>query len=365
MGRNRRFQAILPLRGKILNIERASFDKIIASAEIGTIIKALGVGIGEERFDADKLRYHRVIIMTDADVDGSHIRCLLLTFFFRQMRALVERGHICIAQAPLYRLAKGSSQIYLADDAELEEQLLSTGMKNAVLTGPTGILAAGAVLENIVQRSRDLVPSFRELGRLCNNQKLPQALAAAGALTRELLMQPGNVEREVGVAMALLDGIETIGQLWRPAQIDGQWLFSRKVDGVEDEHALDSGAMVSPSFERAAAMDSDLQALFAAGVWLSVGSETRRVLGPVDLIEGILALGRKGSTIQRYKGLGEMNSEQLWTTTLDPDQRTLKRVTLQDEAKTEEEFEIFMSSNVDARRELLESMSADGVNLDV
>ena len=365
--RNRLNQAVLPLRGKILNVERARFDKVLSSTELGTLITALGAGIGAEDFNIEKVRYHRIIIMTDADVDGSHIRTLLLTFFFRQMSALIERGYLYIAQPPLYRAKKGDSEQYLKDDSELEEYLIEAGMKDAVLRISDGAQIAGRDLYDQIKKAQRAKRLLQPISSKLTNPTVAEQAAVLGAFNSELL---SSVEQSQLVAQALarrLNGLSNpIDRGWGAEIIEGGGMaFIRTRRGVSERQVID-GAMLR-SFE-ATSLDklaSDFQTLFGRPGVLMTKDKEQRITGPVELFDATTANGRKGISIQRYKGLGEMNPEQLWETTLDPNVRTLQRVEIErvDEAKNV--FSRLMGELVEPRRDFIQDNALKVVNLDV
>ncbi|MDE0335163.1 MAG: toprim domain-containing protein, partial [Defluviicoccus sp.] len=364
--RDRAFQAILPLRGKILNVERARFDKMLGSAELGTLIAALGTGIGDEDFDIEKLRYHKVIVMTDADVDGSHIRTLLLTFFFRQMPALIERGHLYIAQPPLYRARKGSGGVYLKDDGELDSYLVEAGLQDCVLRLHTGAQIAGEDLRARVDqalRARRLMTPI--LQRLANVDVAEQA-AILGAFHPELL-EDGQAE-EVGAAIARrLDGLTAAEERgWRSEPVEeGGFAFVRTLRGVTERHTIDGALMRSSDARRLDEMAGDLQAVYGRPATLISGEREFPIKGPIGLVDAVLELGRKGLSIQRYKGLGEMNPDQLWETTLDPNARSLLHVKVSQAQQAGNIFSTLMGDVVEPRRDFIQSRALEVVNLDV
>ena len=325
--RNRRNQAVLPLRGKILNVERARLDKMLRSAEIGTIITALGTGIGSEDFDLAKLRYHRIVIMTDADVDGSHIRTLLLTFFYRNMEPLIRAGHLYIAQPPLYRVKRGSSEIYLKDDRELEDHLIATGLEDAVLRFHDGEERSGADLSAIIDTARDTAALVKALTRRVARHIVEQA-AIAGALTPDILTDPERSAPTAAYIARRLDELAPeIERGWHGSVLDTRdgpaFHFSRTLRGVTETHMIDQVLITTPEARRLDTFAASLQQVYSHPVVMRRKESETEVNSPSALLEAIYAAGRKGLTIQRYKGLGEMNPEQLWETTLDPEVRDL------------------------------------------
>jgi len=365
-GRNRRTQAILPLRGKILNVERARFDKMLSSAEIGTLIAALGTGIGREDFDAEKARYHKIIIMTDADVDGSHIRTLLLTFFFRQMSDLIERGYLYIAQPPLYRAKRGSEEIYLKDDPKLEEYLIDTGLKDCVLVIQDGAEIAGPDLRATVETALHAKNTMQPILQKLSNPMVAEQAAILGAFNSELL-ESEAMESQVAEAIARrLDGLSMENERgWRVEILDGGgFAFARTLRGVTERHVIDGALVKSAEARRLDEMVPDLQNIYARPAFLKVKDQKTRIEGPLGLVDAVMENGRKGVSIQRYKGLGEMNPEQLWETTLDPEVRALLQVKIDHRDAAEEVFSTLMGDVVDPRREFIQSNALKVVNLD-
>jgi DNA gyrase subunit B len=368
-GRNRRFQAILPLRGKILNVERARFDKMLSSAEIGTLIAALGTGIGAEDFDPEKARYHRVIIMTDADVDGSHIRTLLLTFFFRQMRPLIEKGFVYIAQPPLYGVKQGTRTLaYLKDDAQLETYFIDRGLKDLVFQQHDGVQRAGRDLADLVERARISRSLLLALARKAKLDVVEQA-AIAGALDAGLLEDRERGEAVIAEVARRLDALAEEGEKgWTGEWLEGEGLrFSRSVFGVLEAHLLDAQMLRSVEARRLTDRVRDLrvQEVYAAPGFLAAKERSVPVTGPCGLVDAVMAEGRKGVSVQRYKGLGEMNPDQLWETTLDPDSRSLLQVKVSHADSAEETFSTLMGDLVEPRREFIQSNALTVANLDV
>jgi DNA gyrase subunit B len=366
-GRNRANQAILPLRGKILNVERARFDKMLSSVEIGTLIAALGTGIGHEDFDIEKCRYHKIIIMTDADVDGSHIRTLLLTFFYRQMPEIIERGYLYIAQPPLYRAKRGNSEVYLKDDDLLEDHLFGSAIDDGAVFIPyNGEQVAGADLRQLVNDAR-LVKD--QLSRLA--QRLPLAIleqaAISSALDPEILADSSRAGEAADYIAKRLDALEPVAEMgWEGVPLDdGGVAFSRTLRGVTENHAID-GALIRSSDARGLNEKAGaLQKLYASHGKLQAKDAEFDITGPVSLVDRITELGRKGIGIQRYKGLGEMNPEQLWETTLDPNVRSLLRVKVSHADDAEDVFSTLMGDVVEPRREFIQANALKVANLDV
>ena len=365
--RNRAQQAILPLRGKILNVERARFDKMLGSAEIGTLIAALGTGIGHEDFNADKCRYHKIIIMTDADVDGSHIRTLLLTFFFRQMPELIERGYLYIAQPPLYRAKRGSSEVYLKDDTALEDHLMSAAIDDgAVFVTFEGEQIAGADLRTLVDEARSVKVQLVRLAQHVPLRMLEQA-AISAALDPEVLSDRDLATSTAAYVAKRLDELEPPAEHgWRGAPLaDGDLEFSRTLRGVYERHVIDGAVIGSSEARRINAKAGDLQKLYAHHGKLQIKGREYPITGPVSLVDTVMELARKGVSIQRYKGLGEMNPDQLWVTTLDADARTLLQVRVNHVDEAEKVFSTLMGDTVETRREFIEENALKVANLDV
>src|SRR5438270_586195 len=326
--RDRRFQAILPLKGKILNVERARFDKMLSSAEIGTLIQALGTGIGSEDFAAEKARYHRIIIMTDADVDGSHIRTLLLTFFFRQMRGLIERGFLYIAQPPLYRLQRGNAKpVYLKDDPALEAFLFDAALRDAVFTQHDGGQRAGNDLRDLLEQARVQRRWVQPLVGKVGNIDVVEQAAIAGALAAGILADPNRAIEMAHRTADRLNALDEPGSpdgVWRGEVIAGEGLvFRRNRQGVEERRLIDAALLRSSEARRLDGDGAVLREIYERAGRLVARDKEYRIVGPAGLVEAIMELGRRGIEINRYKGLGEMNPDQLWETTLDPERRSL------------------------------------------
>src|SRR5437899_7166432 len=367
-GRDRRFQAILPLKGKILTVERARFDKMLSSAEIGTLIQALGTGIGSEDFEVDKARYHRIIIMTDADVDGSHIRTLLLTFFYRQMPQLIDKGYLYIAQPPLYRLQRGNAKpVYLKDDPALEAYCIDAALRDGIFTQHDGGQRGGndlrALLEQARVQRRWLLPLAAKVG----NPDVVEQAAIAGALAAGIVADP---TRAIEAAHRTADRLNRLGEpldgQWRGEVIGGEGLvFSRTRQGVDERRLIDAAMLRSSEARR---LDGDAVAL--REVYDQPGKLTARdrefsITGPIGLVDAVMDIGRRGIEINRYKGLGEMNPEQLWETTLDPEGRSLLQVCVSHADLAEETFSTLMGDLVEPRREFIQANALSVANLDV
>ncbi|MEQ9137119.1 MAG: DNA topoisomerase (ATP-hydrolyzing) subunit B [Thalassobaculum sp.] len=369
-GRNRKSQAILPLRGKILNVERARFDKMLSSQEIGTLIAALGTSIGPEEFDLSKLRYHRIIIMTDADVDGSHIRTLLLTFFFRQMPELLDHGYLYIAQPPLYRVKRGSEETYLKDDRALERFLIDEGTKGAILTLASGAQIAGVDLAAQAERARQAKQLMEPLARRLGSPVVVEQAAVAGALGTGLLGDPETAGQAAEYLARRLDALyEEHERGWtgrfEETETGPALVFEREMRGVTERYRLDGAFLKTPEARALDERAAELQDLFGKQATLEGKDGPRTVHGPVGLIEAVFAIGRKGLTVNRYKGLGEMNPEQLWETTLDPDRRTLLQVKVAHADEAQEVFSTLMGDVVEPRREFIQQNALKVANLDV
>ena len=365
-GRNREFQAVLPLRGKILNVERARFDKMLSSQEIGTLITALGTGIGRDDFNPDKLRYHKIIIMTDADVDGSHIRTLLLTFFFRQMPEIIERGHLYIAQPPLYKVKRGQSEQYLKDERAREEYLIENGLDGGILRLAGGEERGAQDLRTIVEEARIVKQILGQLHSRYDRHIVEQA-ALAGA------SRPVAADNEAAANALVLKVAERLDVVseetergWQGLVIDGGYQFSREVRGVRQVVALDRGLLASAEARKLDEHAASLLEVFSGpAVYLRRGEETR-VHSASQLLECVMAAGQKGiSQMQRYKGLGEMNPEQLWETTLDRNVRSLLQVRVKDVADADDMFVKLMGDAVEPRRAFIQDNAMNVENLDV
>jgi len=354
-GRNRANQAVLPLRGKILNIERARFDKMLSSEAIVNLITALGTGIGREEFNADKLRYHKIIIMTDADVDGAHIRTLLLTFFYRQMPELIERGHVFIAQPPLYKATRAKSERYLKDEPELQDYLIAEGAAGAVLTLHSGETISGAHLDELVAHGRQAVAALSNFPHHYPRFVLEQA-AIAGALNPDILSDAGKAADAAKYIAQRLDTLsEEYERGWHGEPTsDGGLKFWRDVRGVREAAAVDGALIASADARKLDKMAGELQTAYLRAGTLRRKDETREIRSPSELLDAIYEWGRKGLGLQRYKGLGEMNPEQLWETTLDENARSLLLVKVQHADEADELFAKLMGDVVDPRREFIQ-----------
>ena len=352
-GRNREFQAVLPLRGKILNVERARFDKMLGSQEIGTLITALGTGIGTEEFNAEKLRYHKIIIMTDADVDGAHIRTLLLTFFYRQMRDLIDRGHLYIAQPPLYKVNRGKSEQYLKDERALEDYLITTGLQDAVFKLGSGDDRASVDLHDLVEQARTIRNVLAGIHSRYNRQVVEQA-AIAGVLDPKRAEDPEIATQAALYIARRLDALAGETERgWQGQFVEGDgFSFERTVRGVKEVAMIDHALLNSADARRLDEYAAVLQAAYVKpGSLRRKGEEVpTTIYGPVGLFEAVIASGRKGLTLQRYKGLGEMNPSQLWETTLDIDARSLLQVKVKEIDEASDIFAKLMGDEVEPRR---------------
>ena len=363
-GRNREFQAVLPLRGKILNVERVRPDKMLSSEQIGTLITALGTGISDE-FSADKLRYHKIIVMTDADVDGAHIRTLLLTFFYRQMRELIDRGHLYIAQPPLYKVSRGKSEQYLKDERALEDYLIGTGLDDCLFKTAAGDDRKGRDLLALVEEARIIRNVLRNLHSRYDRKVVEQA-AIAGVLRHEITANVETAEAAAGYIARRLDVLaDEVERGWVGRFTEGQgFVFERTVRGVKDVAMIDDALLASADARKLDDYAPRLQEAYARPGVLRRGETETVIHGPVDLFESVIEAGRKGVTQQRYKGLGEMNPEQLWETTLDTEARTLLQVKIKEVDEADDIFTKLMGDVVEPRREFIQDNSLSA-NVDV
>ncbi len=363
-GRKREYQAVLPIRGKILNVERARVDKMLSSEQVTNIIGALGTGIRDD-FDVSKLRYHKIIIMTDADVDGAHIRTLLLTFFYRQMAELVEKGHVYIAQPPLYKVSRGKSETYLKDQPALEDYLIDAGLEETVLVSGAGEERAGKDLRGIVDQARGIVRLIDGLHSRYARSIVEQA-AIAGAFDAQLLRSTERANAIADVIAERLDAVaEETEKGWQGRYGNDGFHFKREVRGVTEGHALDLAFLGSLDARRLNERQAHLAEVYGAPGKLRRKTEQIDIYGPRTLLDAIYEAGRKGVSLQRYKGLGEMNPEQLWETTLDREARTLLQVKIGDLAEADEIFSKLMGDVVEPRREFIQENALLVANLDV
>ncbi len=366
-GRHRKNQAILPLRGKILNVERARFDKMLNSAEIGTLITALGTGIGRDDFNIDKCRYHKIVIMTDADVDGAHIRTLLLTFFYRQMPQLFEKGYVYIAQPPLYKAKRGNSVIYLKDDKEMEEYLIKGGCDDAVLVRNNGEQIAGQDLISLVERTRKARTLIGTL-KVKAPEKILEQMAICGLFNTEIINDHTKLSEEILVLENRLNALEAEYDKGWKVEIgaEGSIVCSRTLRGVKEEHVIGRDIYDSQEAKILNEAKDFLKENFAeASVLQSKQGQEKTISGPVAFVDAIMSTGKKGIAIQRYKGLGEMNAEQLWETTLDPEARSLLQVKIEHADEADEVFSTLMGDVVEPRKEFIQENALNVVNLDI
>src|SRR6476659_4771392 len=364
--RDRAFQAVLPSRGKILNVERARFDKMLASAEIGTLITALGTGIGHDEFDLSKLRYHKIIIMTDADVDGAHIRTLLLTFFYRQMPKLVEGGYLFIAQPPLYKVSRGKSERYLKDERSLEDYLIGEGLEDAILVTGENASRGGGDLRDIVETARRIGAILKGMHSRYPRFIIEQA-AIAGALSPKVLKDLKQAQAAAAYIAKRLDALsEETERGWHGEALrEGGLRFWRELRGVMESHLIDGPFIASADALKLDQHAEHLQEVYAKPATLKRKDISTMVHGPSDLLDAVMAAGRKGLTLQRYKGLGEMNPEQLWETTLDLESRTILQVKVGELDEADEIFSRLMGDVVEPRREFIQANALQVANLDV
>jgi DNA gyrase subunit B len=382
-GRNRQNQAILPLKGKILNVERARFDKMLSSKEVGTLIQAMGTGIGRDDFNIEKLRYHKIVIMTDADVDGAHIRTLLLTFFYRQMPEIISNGHLFIAQPPLYKVARGRSEVYLKDDAALDEYLIEAGVAASALE-TIGGARSGNDLKTLVSHSRRMRSLMRYVPKKYD-PAIIEGLALVGALDPALT--PDQRASAALLAAEWLTRADPEARWTGAVGAEGGYHIQRLWRGVTDHHIIEDGFLVSQEARRLHALIEEVAENYVAGSRLvpigktpaAAEAETDEdgeeivvtsgkgvtITRPSELLDAILATGRKGLSVSRYKGLGEMNAEQLWETTLDPDNRSLLRVQVDQADLADEIFTQLMGDVVEPRREFIQENALNVANLDV
>jgi DNA gyrase subunit B len=365
-GRNREYQAVLPLRGKILNVERARFDKMLSSQEIGTLITALGAGIGRDDFNPDKLRYHKIIIMTDADVDGSHIRTLLLTFFFRQMPELIERGHLYIAQPPLYKVKRGQSEQYLKDERAKEDYLIENGLDGASLHLHNGEVRAAGDLRALIEESRIIRQVMQQLHSRYDRISVEQT-ALAGGLKPIVALGEDEAARLAGEIASRLDLLsEETERGWEGRVDNGGYVFSRVVRGVRQVNVLDSGLLASAEARKLDEHTVSMRDAFARPAAFTRRADETSVAASGQLLDAVMTAGQKGiSQIQRYKGLGEMNPDQLWETTLDRNVRSLLQVKIRDVSDTDDLFVKLMGDVVEPRREFIQDNALSVANLDV
>ena len=366
-GRNRATQAILPLRGKILNVERARFDKMLNSAEIGTMITAFGTGIGRDDFNIDKCRYHKIIIMTDADVDGSHIRTLLLTFFYRQMPEIIERGYVYIAQPPLYGAKKGNSILYLKDDREMEDYLIRGGCDGAMLIRQNNEQVVGEDLINLVEQNRKARSMIDALSKTVP-EKIVEQMAIRGLFDLELYQDKNKLQEELAKLTKRMDELEAEYDKGWHAEVDdkNELCFKRTLRGVEERHNVSRMVIESQEARVLNTLKNELAENFSeTSKLVSKAGLEKEITGPFSFVDAVMNAGKKGISIQRYKGLGEMNPEQLWETTLDPESRSLLQVKIEHMEEADETFATLMGDVVEPRKEFIQDNALNVVNLDI
>ena len=369
-GRSRKNQAILPLRGKILNVERARFDRMLSSDQVGTLITALGTGIGKDEFDADKARYHKIIIMTDADVDGAHIRTLLLTFFFRQMPELIERGYLYIAQPPLYKVTRGKQSQYLKDEKAMEDYLIDLSLDDTALELSSGEVRTGQDLRAVIETALQMRSVLAGLHTRYDRSVVEQA-TIAGAMDVAVLADPARAEPMAREVARRLDMIaeETergwTGRVNPSNEGAGGYVFERTVRGVKEAVTLDAALIGSADARALNSLTPKLAEVYAEPPVLRRKEVSDTITGPIALIDHVFAFGRKGLTVQRYKGLGEMDAEQLWETTLDPEARSLLQVKVTDATDADALFSQLMGDEVEPRRNFIQDNALSVANLDI
>ena len=368
-GRDRKTQAILPLKGKILNVEKARFDKMLSSAEVGTLITALGCGIGKDDYDPDKLRYHRIIIMTDADVDGSHIRTLLLTFFYRQMADLIERGHVYIAQPPLYKVKKGKQERYLKDDDELNSWLLQQAINDAKLMVNEGAPAiSGAALEDLARSYLSAMNIIQRLARRVDEAILREIINISGIDTNAI-DDVDVLQSYSDKLLNLLEKHKLSGVLYRAEIFEAEdekpaIRFIRTLHGLDHEHILDASFFATSDYRALASLGDKLDSLLNEDSIVERSDKQCAVSDFAEVMDWLMNQARKGQNIQRYKGLGEMNPDQLWETTMDPETRRMLQVRIEDAIAADEVFTTLMGDQVEPRREFIESNALSATNID-
>jgi DNA gyrase subunit B len=369
-GRDRRTQAILPLKGKILNVEKARFDKMLASAEVGTLITALGCGIGRDDFNVDKLRYHRIIIMTDADVDGSHIRTLLLTFFYRQMPILIERGHIYIAQPPLYKVKKGKQEHYVKDDLELNALLLATAIDGASLHVNAGAPPlSGLGLESLARKYVEVQSIVKRWARRYDERFLEQLLYAP-VLTPDSFDKIDVLRDWCRNLELTLNTLDDVSRRYK-VSVESLPAGGHRIDLQRFEHGLSSAKHIpreffdSAEYLRIAELAQTLSDLMGPGAYVNRGDDRQDVASFKVAMTWLFEQAKRGQSIQRYKGLGEMNASQLWDTTINPESRRLMQVRIEDAVAADEIFTTLMGDAVEPRREFIEKNALHVSNLDV
>ena len=370
-GRNRKFQAILPLKGKILNVERARFDKMLGNAEVGTIVTALGCGIGKDEFNPDKLRYHRIIIMTDADVDGSHIRTLLLTFFFRQMRELVERGHVYIAQPPLYKLTRGKSSQYLKDEDAFSEYLTNAALiETTLFKNDTDEGLSGDALAELVSRYQRIEATVSRLSRVYSTEVLWELVYVSRLMVDDM----GDESKVAAFAdllserlLSITDSSASYECLLRRDPERGNYyvVVRRTAHSVATDIVLGHNLFSSSEYRDLTDLGDVLSETVTADSYVKRGEKVFAAADFSKIMRWLLDEARRGCSVQRYKGLGEMNPGQLWETTMDPDARRMLRVTIEDAIRADQMFMTLMGDDVEPRREFIETNALAVANLDI
>ncbi len=360
-GRDRKFQAILPLKGKILNVERARFDKMLSSQEIGTLITAIGTGIGHEDFNIDKTRYHKIVIMTDADVDGAHIRTLLLTFFFRQMPQLIEKGYLYIAQPPLYKIKRGNAEAYLKDESELESFLMKSALDEMTVKLADGREMIGEALRSLVEQAGRITRAMKVLGR-----RASMSIIEAAVLVDmfNLEASPAEIKTRAVRLAEMLNMYDDDGG-WQCSMNEAGFVVHRMLRGVEERHLLDEKLFMSKEARELSAQSAHIKDFYARPLHLTRKQVEMSIGSPYALFETVMEIGRKGIAVQRFKGLGEMNPEQLWETTLLPENRTLLQVKVDHSEEAEEAFSTLMGDVVEPRRDFIVENALKVENLDI
>ena len=371
-GRDRRTQAILPLKGKILNVEKARFDKMLSSAEVGTLITALGCGIGTQEFDPEKIRYHNIIIMTDADVDGSHIRTLLLTFFFRQMRELIERGYVYIAQPPLYKISKGKQEQYLKDETALEAFLTNSAMDGASLhvnADAPGI--GGTALETMVAHFRKVSGIITRMSRVYPEEVL-QKMVYLPAISEQMLKDGDAIAawcQQLAEGLDAGNGAGSHRYEVTAVEDTERHLFLPQIEivahGVPHQYRINQDFVASGEYAAIVELGKELQGLLEEGAYIKRGERTKEIDSFAEALEWLMKESGRGYNIQRYKGLGEMNPDQLWETTMDKDNRRLLQVAIEDAIAADQMFTCLMGDHVEPRRDFIETNALAVTNLDV